>query len=230
MPGTRTASISGTQVREDYLNKGRLLPTWFTRPEVAEILAEAYPPRHHQGVCIWFTGLSGAGKSTTAEVLELLLLEYGRRVAMLDGDVVRTHLSKGLGFSKEDRDTNIRRIGFVAGEIVRHGGLVICAAVSPYRAIREEARGMVGEDQFVEVFVNTPLEECERRDTKGMYAKARRGEIKDFTGIDDPYEEPLNPEIVLDTMAHTPEENARRIIDFLAHAGFIRVEEPVAFA
>jgi sulfate adenylyltransferase len=226
-PGTRTASISGTQVREDYLNKGRLLPAWFTRPEVAEILAEAYPPRHHQGVCVWFTGLSGAGKSTTAEVLELLLLEYGRHATVLDGDVVRTHLSKGLGFSKEDRDTNIRRIGFVAAEIVRHGGLVICAAVSPYRAVREEIRTMVGEDQFVEVFVDTPLEECERRDTKGMYAKARRGEIKDFTGIDDPYEEPLNPELVLDTLRHTPEMNARKIIDYLASAGFIRVVEKV---
>ena len=228
--GTRTASISGTQVRENYLNKGRLLPSWFTRPEVAEILAEAYPPRHRQGVCIWFTGLSGAGKSTTADVLQLLLLEYGRRVTVLDGDVVRTHLSKGLGFSKEDRDTNIRRIGFVASEIVRSGGVVICAAVSPYRSIREEVRGMVGEDQFIEVFVSTPLDECERRDTKGMYAKARRGEIKAFTGIDDPYEEPLSPEIVLDTLAHTPEENARRIIDYLAHAEFIRVAEAVEFA
>jgi sulfate adenylyltransferase len=228
--GTRTATLSGTQVRDSYLNKGRLLPSWFTRPEVAEILAEAYPPRYHQGVCVWFTGLSGSGKSTTANVLQLLLLEYGRRVSVLDGDVVRTHLSKGLGFSKEDRDTNIRRIGFVASEIVRSGGLVICAAVSPYRSIREEVRAMVGEDQFVEVFVSTPLEECERRDTKGMYAKARRGEIKDFTGIDDPYEEPLSPEIVLDTLAHTPEDNARRIIDYLAHAGFIRVAEAVEFA
>ena len=224
-PETRTASISGTQVRDEYLNKGRLLPSWFTRPEVAEILAEAYPPRHQQGVCIWFTGLSGAGKSTTAEVLALLLLEHGRRSTMLDGDVVRTHLSKGLGFSKEDRDTNIRRIGFVAAEIVRHGGLVICAAVSPYRVTRDDVRRMVGEDQFIEVFVDTPLEECERRDTKGMYAKARRGEIKDFTGIDDPYEPPLNPELTLDTIHFTPEENARRIVAFLAQAGFIRMED-----
>lgn len=228
-PGTRTASISGTQVRDDYLNQGRLLPAWFTRPEVAEILAEAYPPRHRQGVCVWFTGLSGSGKSTTAEVLELLLLEYGRRATVLDGDVVRTHLSKGLGFSKEDRDTNIRRIGYVAAELARQGGLVICAAVSPYRTIREEVRSMVGEDQFVEVFVNTPLDECERRDTKGMYAKARRGEIKAFTGIDDPYEAPLNAEIVLDTLANTPESNARRIIDYLASAGFLRMLEQVSF-
>lgn len=224
-PGTRTASISGTQVRDDYLNQGRLLPAWFTRPEVAEILADSYPPRYRQGVCIWFTGLSGAGKSTTAAVLELLLLECGRRSTVLDGDIVRTHLSKGLGFGKADRDTNIRRIGFVAAEIVKHGGLVICAAISPYRATRDEVRLMVGSDQFVEVFVDTPLAECERRDTKGMYAKARRGEIREFTGIDDPYEPPLKPEIRLNTVAHTPEENARLIVQYLIQAGFIRTTE-----
>jgi sulfate adenylyltransferase len=141
-------------------------------------------------VCVWFTGLSGAGKSTTAEVLTTLLLEHGRQVTLLDGDVVRTHLSKGLGFSREDRDTNIRRIGFVASEIVRHGGIAVCAAISPYRATRNEVRQMVGADRFVEVFIDTPLEECERRDSKGMYAMARRGEISGWTGIDDPYEPP----------------------------------------
>jgi sulfate adenylyltransferase len=218
----RTAAISGTQVREEYLNNGKPLPTWFTRPEVAEILAETYPPRHRQGVCIWFTGLSGAGKSTTAEVLTALLMEHGRQVSVLDGDVVRTHLSKGLGFSREDRDTNIRRIGFVAAELVRHGGLVVCAAVSPYRATRNDVRNMVGPDHFVEVFVDTPLEVCEARDIKGMYAKARRGEIKDFTGIDDPYEPPRHAEITLDTMSHSPEENARLILDHLIQRGFVR--------
>ncbi len=222
----RTASISGTQVREQYLNRGRLLPAWFTRPEVAEILGETYPARHRQGACIWFTGLSGAGKSTTAEVLTTLLLERGRQVTVLDGDVVRTHLSKGLGFSKEDRDTNIRRIGFVAAEIVRHGGLVIAAAVSPYRATRDDVRQMVGQDRFIEVFVDTPLEVCEQRDVKGMYAKARRGEIKDFTGIDDPYEPPANPEITLDTVGQTAEGNARRILEYLAKQGFVRDESP----
>jgi sulfate adenylyltransferase len=221
----RTTSISGTQVREQYLNNGRKLPDWFTRPEVAEILAEAYPPLHRQGVCIWFTGLSGAGKSTTAEVLTVLLLEHGRQVTVLDGDVVRTHLSKGLGFSKEDRDTNIRRIGFVASEIVRHGGMVITAAVSPYRATRDDARNMVGTNHFVEVYVDTPLDVCEQRDVKGMYTKARRGEIKGFTGIDDPYEPPLNPELTLDTVAQTPEENARLIVDLLIQRGFVRVHE-----
>jgi sulfate adenylyltransferase len=221
--GTRTASISGTQVREQYLNQGRTLPPWFTRPEVAEILAETYPPRHRQGVCIWFTGLSGAGKSTTAEVLTVLLLEHGRQVTLLDGDVVRTHLSKGLGFSKEDRDTNIRRIGFVAAEIVQHGGVAICAAVSPYRATRNDVRNLIGAERFVEVFVDTPLEICETRDTKGMYAKARRGEIKDFTGIDDPYEPPAQPEVTLDTVTHTPEENARLILHYLGQHGFVRM-------
>ena len=222
---SRTASISGTQVREDYLNKGKTLPAWFTRPEVAEILAETYPPRHRQGICIWFTGLSGAGKSTTAEVLTVLLLEHGRQVTMLDGDVVRTHLSKGLGFSKEDRDTNIRRIGFVASELVRHGGTVVCAAVSPYRATRNDVRNMCGAEHFVEVFVDTPLEVCEERDTKGMYAKARRGEIKDFTGIDDPYEPPQHSEITLDTTKHTPEENAFLILSYLVDKGFVRASE-----
>ncbi|MDY7079438.1 MAG: bifunctional sulfate adenylyltransferase/adenylylsulfate kinase [Chloroflexota bacterium] len=220
--GAHTAAISGTQVREEYLNNGKKLPDWFTRPEVAEILAESYPPRHKQGVCIWFTGLSGAGKSTTAEVLTVLLQEHGRHVTMLDGDVVRTHLSKGLGFSKEDRDINIRRIGFVAAEIVRHGGTAICAAVSPYRATRNDVRNMVGKDYYVEVFVDTPLNVCERRDVKGLYAKARRGEIKGFTGIDDPYEAPRHAEIVLDTVTRTPEKNAHLILDYLVERGFVR--------
>lgn len=219
---TRTASISGTQVREEYLNNGRRLPAWFTRPEVASILAETYPPRHRQGVCIWFTGLSGAGKSTTAEVLTVLLQENGRQVTELDGDVVRTHLSRGLGFSKEDRDVNIRRIGFVASEIVRHGGVVVCAAVSPYRATRNDVRNLVGADRFVEVFVDTPLEVCEQRDVKGMYAKARRGEIKEFTGIDDPYEPPLHPELTLETIQSTPEQNARQIFEYVARRGYVQ--------
>jgi sulfate adenylyltransferase len=220
--GVRTASISGTQVREEYLNRGRTLPEWFTRPETAEILADTYPPRHRQGVCVWFTGLSGAGKSTTAEVLTMLLLERGRQVTVLDGDVVRTHLSKGLGFSREDRDTNIRRIGFVAAEIVRHGGVAVCAAISPYRATRNEVRQMIGAERFIEVFVDTPLEECERRDAKGMYAMARRGEITGWTGIDDPYEAPGHAEITLDTLRHSAEANARQILEHLEAEGFIR--------
>ena len=219
---TKTFALSGTEVREDYLYKGKTLPEWFTRAEVAGILEETYPPRFRQGVCLWFTGLSGAGKSTVAEILTNLLMENGRRVTILDGDVVRTHLSKGLGFSKEDRDTNILRIGFVAAEIVRHGGIAVCAAVSPYRATRNEVRNLVGKNNFVEIFVDTPLEECERRDTKGMYAKARRGEIKEFTGISDVYETPETAEITLDTLSFNAAENAKQILDYLTEQSFIR--------
>jgi len=222
--GANVLNISGTQVRDDYLAKGKLLPEWFTRPETAEILREMYPPRNKQGYCIWFTGLSGSGKSATTQVLTSLLLERGREVAILDGDVVRTHLSKGLGFSKEDRDTNILRIGFVAGEIVHAGGTVICAAISPYRATREEARKMVGEN-FVEAYMDTPVEVCEQRDVKGLYAKARQamldGKPMGFTGVDDPYEPPVNPEITLQGSGVTPEQNARKIIAYLEEQGYL---------
>ena len=221
-PRTRTASLSGTQVREEYLERGLKLPHWFTRPEVASILARAHPPKHRQGFCVWFTGLSGAGKSTTAEILVVKLLEHGRQATLLDGDVVRTHLSKGLGFGKEDRDTNVRRIGFVAAEIARHGGGVICAAVSPYRSTRNECRAMVGDARFFEVYVDTPLDVCEARDTKGMYALAREGKVRNFTGIDDPYEPPLSPELVIDTVNHSAEENAELILSRLIEAGFVR--------
>jgi sulfate adenylyltransferase len=223
----RIFSISGTQVRENYLAKGVPLPDWFTRKETSEILSQMYPPRHKQGVCIWFTGLSGAGKSTTAEILTSLLLERGRQVTLLDGDVVRTHLSKGLGFSREDRDTNILRIGFVAGEIARHGGTVICAAISPYRATRNEVRQMVGEDRFIEVYVDTPIEVCEERDVKGLYARARRGQITGFTGVDDPYEAPVDPELTLKTVNIPPVENARKIVGFLEERGYL---QPDGFA
>jgi sulfate adenylyltransferase len=217
--GTPRRSISGTYVREEYLSRGKPLPSWLTRPEVAEILAESCPPGHRQGACIWLTGLSGAGKSTTAEVLRAMLLEHGRQVTLLDGDVMRTHLSQELGFSKRDRDIHIRRVGYVAAEIVRHGGVVISATVSPYRRTRDEVRAMVGSAHFVEVFVDTPLQVCEARDVKGMYAKARRGEIPDFTGIDDPYEPPCDPEITLDAVRHSPKENALRVIHFLKTRG-----------
>lgn len=220
--GAKTAYISGTQVREEYLAKGKILPAWFTRKETAQILMDTHPPRYKQGLCIWFTGLSGSGKSTIANALTPMLLQYGRQATVLDGDVVRTHLSKGLGFSKEDRDTNILRIGFVAGEIARHSGTVVCAAISPYRKTRNEARKMVGEDRFVEVYVNTPLEVCEQRDVKGLYARARRGEIKGFTGIDDPYEEPVGAEVVVNTVDKTPEENALAIVEYLKGRGFLK--------
>jgi sulfate adenylyltransferase len=219
--GARVAAISGTQVREEYLAKGRALPEWFTRKETSEILSQMFPPRHRQGFCVWFTGLSGSGKSTTAEVLTSMLLERGRQLTVLDGDVVRTHLSKGLGFSREDRNTNILRIGFVAGEIVRHNGAVICAAVSPYRDARNESRKMVGGDLFVEVFMDTPIDVCEQRDVKGLYAMARRGEVKGFTGVDDPYEAPINPDLALTTVGVSPVENACRIIALLEERGFL---------
>jgi sulfate adenylyltransferase len=223
--GAKVLNISGTQVREDYLAKGKLLPEWFTRPETAEILLEMNPPQHRRGFCLWFTGLSGSGKSTTAQALLPMLFENGRQLTVLDGDVVRTHLSKGLGFSKDDRDTNILRIGFVAGEIVRHNGSVICAAISPYSQTRNEIKKMVGHESFIEVYVNTPIEVCETRDAKGLYAKARAGEIKGFTGIDDPYEAPRDPEIELDTVTFSPEENARKIVEYLAERGFIKLGE-----
>ena len=210
-----TLSLSGTEVRER-LTAGRALPPWFTRPETAAILAEVHPPRHRQGFCVWLTGLPAAGKSSTAEALEALLLEHGRRVTLLDGDRVRTHLSKGLGFSREDRDTNVRRIGFVAAEVVRHGGVAVCAAISPYRAARDECRGMVGGDRFIEAFVDTPLAVCEARDPKGLYAQARRGEVRGFTGLDDPYEPPLTPELVLTTTDASALDNARRVAALVA--------------
>ena len=218
-PDATVRRISGTQVREDYLGKGVPLPSWFSRPEVAEILADSYPPRNRRGVCLWFTGLSGSGKSTTAEQIVNLLLEKGRNVTVLDGDVVRTHLSKGLGFSKEDRDTNIRRIGYVASEIVRHGGMVICAAISPYRATREDVRNLVGEG-FLEIHMATPLEYVEANDVKGLYAKARRGEIKGFTGIDDPYEPPLNPDVTLTAENTDAADNARLVVGRLIDLGY----------
>jgi sulfate adenylyltransferase len=222
--GTRTLSISGTQVRDEYLAKGQLLPEWFTRRETAEILMEANPPMHRRGFCLWFTGLSGSGKSTIAQAAVPMLLERGRQLTILDGDVVRTHLSKGLGFSKEDRDTNILRIGFVAGEIARHNGTVICAAISPYAQTRNEVKKIIGHDRFIEVYVDTPLEVCEARDVKGLYAKARAGEIKGFTGIDDPYEAPRDPGIRLSTENKTPEENAQELIEYLTAQGFLQAD------
>jgi sulfate adenylyltransferase len=216
-----TAQLSGTLIRDWFRTGGAELPSWFARPEVTEVIADVYPPRHKQGFCVWFTGLSAAGKSTTAEILTVLLQEYGKQVTLLDGDVVRNNLSRGLGFSKEDRDANIRRIGFVAAEIVKHQGTVVCAAVSPYRATRNDVRSLIGAERFVEVFVNTPIEECERRDVKGMYRKARLGELKNFTGIDDPYEQPLSPELELDTLTHSAEENAHLIIAYLKEHAFL---------
>jgi sulfate adenylyltransferase len=220
-PGEEALALSGTEARRQ-LEEGIRLPDWYSRPEVAEILSENHKPRHKQGVCVWLTGLSGAGKSTIAELLTGLLLEHGRTVTLLDGDVVRTNLSRGLGFSQEDRDINIRRIGFVAAEIIRHGGVALCAAVSPYRATRNEVRNLVGANGFVEVFVDAPLEVCEQRDTKGMYQKARSGAIPNFTGVTDPYEAPEHPEVRADTVSSSPEQCAHLICDWLVERGFVK--------
>ncbi len=217
--GKKALSISGTQMREEYLAQGRQLPEWFTREEVAQLLAETHPPRCRQGLTVWFTGLSAAGKSTLAGILTQRLLESGRPSTVLDGDVVRTHLSKGLGFSKEDRDTNIRRIGFVASEITRHGGTVLCAAISPYRRIRDENRALIG--NYAEVYVNAPIEVCEARDRKGLYRRAREGRIKGFTGIDDPYEAPVGAEVECRTGIETPEESAEKILAALRRLGYV---------
>ena len=218
--GRRTVSLSGTAVRA-MLQAGETLPPWFTRPETARILQEAHPPLGRRGFCVWFTGLSGAGKTTIADLVTVLLLERGRSSTSLDGDVVRTHLSKGLGFSREDRDTNILRIAFVASEVVRHHGVAVVAAVSPYQSTRDQARDLVGPDRFVLVHVATPLEVCEARDTKGLYARARRGEARGVTGIDDPYEAPTAPDVVLTTHNQTPEQNAREVLAHLAARGLV---------
>lgn len=172
------------------------------------------------GACVWFTGLSGSGKSTTAAALVPLIEARGRVVTVLDGDIVRTHLSAGLGFSKEDRDTNVRRIGFVAAEIVRHGGICVASVVSPYRATRDEVRRMVG-NSFIEIFVDTPIEVCQERDVKGLYAQAQQGILKSMTGLDDPYEPPDSPELVLHTTATTADANARRVTLLLEERGVL---------
>ena len=188
--------------------------------------------KQKRGFTVWFTGLSGAGKTTISDFLHHRLQGMGiTNVEVLDGDVIRTHLSKGLGFSKQDRDTNIRRIGWIAQLLTKHGVPNLVAAISPYREVRGEVREMVekagGKGSFIEVFIDCPIEVCEERDVKGLYAKARRGEIKNFTGIDDPYEPPLNPEIHLRTDSSTPEECVDIIIEYLKEAGFLRVEETV---
>jgi adenylylsulfate kinase len=173
-----------------------------------------------EGFCLWFTGLSGSGKTTITNVLVKELRRRGSKLEVLDGDIVRQNLSKGLGFSKEDRDTNIRRVAFVADLLSRNGVPVITAAISPYREIRDEARAKM-DGRFIETYVKASVEECERRDVKGLYAKARSGEIKEFTGVSDPYEAPESPELVIDTETQTPEESAQQIVSYLEAQGLI---------
>ena len=220
--GTRVLSISGTELRER-LAGGKNLPEWFTFPAVAEELRKTHPPRERQGFTVFFTGLSGSGKSTIANVLLVKLLEMGGRpVTILDGDIVRKNLSSELGFSKEHRDINIRRIGYVASEITKNGGIAVCAPIAPYQSVREEVEAMIAPlGGYILVYVATPLEVCEKRDRKGMYAKARAGIIKEFTGISDPYEEPENAALTIDTTDKSPEEAAQEIILHLESLGFI---------
>ncbi len=215
-------TLSGTELR-NLLRSGLEIPEWFTFPEVIEELRTAYPPRHKQGFTVFFTGLSGAGKSTIARVLLSRFLEMGDRpVTLLDGDIVRRHLSSELGFSKEHRDINVRRIGFVASEITKNRGIAICAPIAPYRLSRRQIREMIEVyGGFIEVHVATPLNICEQRDRKGIYAKARAGLIKGLTGIDDPYEVPENAEVSADTKDMTPDEAAQEVLLELQRQGYI---------
>ncbi|HJP03857.1 MAG: bifunctional sulfate adenylyltransferase/adenylylsulfate kinase [Gammaproteobacteria bacterium] len=221
--GDKVLNISGTEFRRR-LGEGREIPDWFSYPKVVEELRRSYPPRHKQGLTVFFTGLSGSGKSTIANALMVKLLENGdHNVTLLDGDHVRRHLSSELGFSKEHRDLNITRIGYVASEITKNGGIAICAPIAPYISTRRTVRNMIeAHGGFIEVHVATLLETCEERDRKGLYAKARAGIIKEFTGISDPYEEPENAEVVIRTEELTPDLAAQRILIKLESMGFIR--------
>ncbi len=219
---TRVLNISGTELRQR-LAEGRDIPEWFTFPDVVQELRRTHPPRKDQGFTLFFTGLSGAGKSTIANVLLVKLLERGGRpVTLLDGDIVRKHLSSELGFSKEHRDINIRRIGYVASEITKNGGIAICAPIAPYDSVRKEVRAMIEPvGGFILLHLATPLEVCEGRDRKGMYAKARQGIIKEFTGISDPYEEPKDAEMRINTAELSPEEAAQEIVLHLEKLGYM---------
>jgi len=221
-PGAKVLDISGTELRQR-LSEGREIPAWFTYPEVVQELRRSYPPRHKQGVTIFFTGLSGSGKSTIANALVTKFLEMGGRpVTLLDGDLVCKNLSSELGFSKEHRDINIRRIGYVASEITKNGGIAICAPIAPYDATRKAVRAMIEAfGGFILVHAATSIDVCEQRDRKGLYAKARAGIVKEFTGISDPYEAPTDAEVVIDTAELSPEEAAQTILLHLEREGFV---------
>ncbi len=222
-PTDKVLTLSGTEFRRR-LHEGLDVPDWFSYPKIVEELRKAHPPKHKQGFTVFFTGLSGSGKSTVANALMIKLLEEGSRpVTLLEGDIVRRNLSSELTFSKEHRDLNIQRIGFVASEITKNGGIAICAPIAPYAATRRLVRDMISPvGGFLETHVSTPLEVCEERDRKGMYAMARAGKIKGFTGIDDPYEVPENAEIVIDTSELSPDLAAHRILLTLEKFGYIR--------
>ena len=222
-PQDKVLNLSGTEFRRR-LREGLDIPEWFSYPKVVQELRKAYPPKDRQGFTVFFTGLSGSGKSTVANALMVKLMEEGSRpVTLLDGDVVRKNLSSELTFSKEHRDLNIQRIGYVASEITKNGGIAICAPIAPYSATRRQVREMIGAvGGFIEVFVSTPIEVCEARDRKGLYAKARAGLIKGFTGIDDPYEAPENAELDINTAEMSPDLAAHRVLLTLERLGYIK--------
>lgn len=221
--GSRVLRMNGAELNRRMM-RGAKVPDWYSYQEVLAELAKAYPPRSRQGFTVFCTGLSGAGKSTIARALTVKLMEMGdRRVTLLDGDVVRRNLSSELGFSKEHRDINIRRIGYVASEITKHGGIAICAPIAPYRQTRRAVRDMIEPwGGFIEVYVSTSIEVCESRDRKGLYAKARAGLIPEFTGVSDPYETPESAELVIDTAQYSVEEAVARIVLKLEHEGYLR--------
>jgi len=218
----RVLSISGTELRKR-LSEGKPIPEWFTFPEVADVLRQSFKPRHKQGFTVFFTGLSGSGKSTIANALLVKCLEMGERpTTLLDGDIVRKNLSSELGFSKEHRDINIRRIGYVASEITKNSGLALCAPIAPYDSVRKQVREMIEPyGGFILVYVQTPIEVCEERDRKGLYAKARAGIIKEFTGISDPYEVPEDADVVIDTTKVSAGQAAQQILLHLEHEGYV---------
>ena len=221
-PGEKTLSISGTELRE-MLARGDTIPEWFTPPRIAGELQKTYPPLNERGFTVFFTGLSGAGKSTLAKALRTKLCEYSHpRVTLLDGDVVRTHLSSELGFSRHHRSLNVRRIGYVANEITKNGGIAICAPIAPYENDRKANRELISRlGGYIEVYVSTPIEVCEKRDTKGLYLRARENLTHDFTGIDDPYETPINPEVTVDTTHLSPNEGVERICAKIKSLGYL---------
>jgi sulfate adenylyltransferase len=220
--GRECVRFTDTELRQ-HLEHGQEVPAWFSYPDVLAALRKVYPPRSRRGITLFFTGLSGSGKSTLAKILHAKFIEDGRRpVTLLDGDVVRLNLSSELGFSREHRNINVRRIGFVASEITKNGGIAICAPIAPYTGMRRDVRDMIEQHgAFIEIHVATPLEECEARDRKGLYAKARQGIIPEFTGISDPYDEPLHPEIRIDTTDKSPMHAAQEIMLYLLREGYI---------
>ncbi len=224
-PGEAILNLSGTELRRR-LQEGEEIPEWFSFPSVIAELRRTHPPRDRQGFTVFFTGLSGAGKSTIANALMAKLMQIGGRpLTLLDGDIVRKHLSSELGFSKEHRNINILRIGYVASEITKNGGIAICAPIAPYASTRHEVREMIEpQGGFVEVYIATPLAECERRDRKGLYKLAREGKIKQFTGIDDPYEAPASPEVTIDTLKQSPDRAADAILSKIIEMGLISRE------